>query len=207
MRVLFLDVDGVLNSYQSAHFWHNKRDQSKWENEGFAAWAGTLREYLTQEFDPIALSNLEEILREAPDLQIVVSSTWRLGETVESLKKIFAISPLVASRILSKTPRFGGEQRGKEIQDWLDRHPTTTDFVIVDDDSDMLHLKKHLFQTSAKVGLDWYLQEKISRYLKASPSQKRLIRFRKQLFYCYRSLRYRILSRILGRDLYWKIYY
>lgn len=33
MKVLFLDFDGVINSHQSANFWHSKRDQKAWENE------------------------------------------------------------------------------------------------------------------------------------------------------------------------------
>jgi hypothetical protein len=109
MKVLFLDFDGVLNSHQSAHFWHNKRDQSKWENEMYTAWQGTLREYIAQEFCPIAMSNVEELIRRIPDLKIVVSSTWRLGETVETLRKILYPSKLIGDAIIGMTPRFGGE--------------------------------------------------------------------------------------------------
>lgn len=139
MKVLFLDFDGVLNSHQSATFWHNKRDQEKWENEMYSSWTGTLKEYIAHEFCPIAMSNVEELMRRVPDLKIVVSSTWRIGETPDTLRKILSPSKLIGDAIIDVTPSFrerGG--RGKEIQYWLDQHPEVTHYVILDDDSDML---------------------------------------------------------------------
>jgi hypothetical protein len=43
--------------------------------------------------------------------------------------------------------------RGLEIQDWLDNHPGVTDFVILDDSSDMAHLMPKLIQTDDATGL------------------------------------------------------
>jgi len=156
MKVLFLDFDGVLNSHQSCTFWHNKRDQSKWENEMYSSWTGTLKEYLAHEFCPIALSNMEELCRRIPELKIVVSSTWRLGETVESLKKILAPAKLVSDAIIDVTPHFrwrGGDEvnRGHEIKHWLDAHPEVTDYVIVDDDRDMLESQLSNFVNTSEL--------------------------------------------------------
>lgn len=161
MKVIFLDFDGVLNSHQSATFWHNKRDQTKWENEMYESWPGTLREYIAQEFCPIAMSNVEELMRRVPDLKVVVSSTWRIGETVEGLRKILAPSKLIGDAIIDTTPYFrwkGGDDvdRGHEIKDWLDRHPEVTHYVIVDDDSDMLDSQKENFvHTSSLHGFQY----------------------------------------------------
>jgi hypothetical protein len=153
MKVLFLDFDGVLNSHQSATFWHNKRDQAKWENEMYRDWPGTLKEYIAQEFCPIAMSNVEELIRRVPGLKVVVSSTWRLGTTVESLRKILHPSKIIGDAIIDVTPRLGrlaeGIQRGDEIQKWLDGHPEVESFVIVDDDDDMAHLLPRLVQTDS----------------------------------------------------------
>lgn len=156
MKVLFLDFDGVLNSHQSATFWHNKRDQDKWENEMYASWPGTLREYIAQEFCPIAMSNVEELMRRVPDLKIVVSSTWRIGETVEGLRKILAPSKLIGDAIIDTTPYFrhkdgSDPDRGYEIKDWLDRHPQVTHYVIVDDDADMLESQKENFVNTSSL--------------------------------------------------------
>lgn len=153
MKVIFLDFDGVLNSRQSAHFWLNRRDQSTWEAEMYPSWSGTLKEYIAMEFCPIALSNVEELVRRVPEVKIVVSSTWRLNETVDSLKKILSPSKLVSNAIIDVTPAFRGEVvgdvRGREIQHWLDTHLGVTNYVIIDDDSDMLDSQKDNFvQTS-----------------------------------------------------------
>ena len=154
MRVIFLDFDGVINSAQSARFWHRRRDQSKWENELYSQWPGTIKEYIANEFCPIALSNLEELMITVPDLKVVVSSTWRLGETVESLQKILYPAKPLADAIIDVTPSLGYKDgkrmdRGHEIQDWLDRHPEVTNYVIIDDDGDMLDSQKeHFVHTS-----------------------------------------------------------
>lgn len=156
MKIIALDFDGVLNSHQSAVFWHHKRDQSKWETEMYESWTGTLKEYIAQEFCPIAMSNVETLIRKVPDVKIVVSSTWRIGETVESLKKILHPSKLMADAVIDVTPRLGhGVARGLEIQKWLDGHPEVTDFVIIDDDSDMLHLTPNLVLTDSQHGFQY----------------------------------------------------
>lgn len=159
MKILFLDFDGVLNSQQSAIFWHNKRDQSKWENEMYSSWTGTLKEYIAHEFCPIALSNMEELCRRVPDLKIVVSSTWRMGETVESLKKILAPAPLVANAIISTTPITRDKSRGEEIHAWIvasDPAEEIEEYVIVDDDRDMMpHQLPHFVNTSSFHGFTY----------------------------------------------------
>ena len=70
--------------------------------------------------------------------------------------------------IISKTPRFPGERRGKEIKHWLDHFSQNIDaFVVIDDDSDMEPLMDNLIKTSSKVGLDWHTCEKIEDYFAA----------------------------------------
>lgn len=156
MRVIFLDFDGVLNSYQSADFWHYKRDMKRWEDAMDNDWAGSLKEYLSMEFDPIALNNVEDLIRKVPDLKVVVSSTWRIGETVESLKKILSPAKLISEAVIDITPYFTRKMRGEEIQDWLDRHPEVTDYVIIDDDADMLDSQHSNFvHTSALHGFQY----------------------------------------------------
>lgn len=161
MKVMFLDFDGVLNSQQSAVFWHNRRDQSKWENDMYRDWKGTLKEYIAQEFCPIALSNVEELIRKVPDLKVVVSSTWRLGETVETLRQILYPSKIIGDALIGVTESFS-RTRGNEIQKWLNEHPEVTHYVIIDDDSDMLESQKNNF-----VNTDGYHGFQFSDMLKA----------------------------------------
>lgn len=155
MKVLFLDFDGVLNSLQSAIFWRNRRDQTNWENDMYRDWAGTLKEYIAMEFCPIAFSNVEELARRVPDLKIVISSSWRVGETVESLREILKPSKLIGERIIDTTESFSNI-RGKEIQKWLDAHPEVTQYVILDDDANMLDSQKENFiHTSSLHGFQY----------------------------------------------------
>lgn len=155
MKVLFLDFDGVLNSHQSAIFWHNKRDQDKWENEMYRDWPGTLKEYIAMEFCPIAMSNIEEVIRRVPGLKIVISSSWRVGETIETLRQILSPSKVICDAIIDKTDSFHNV-RGNEIQRWLDQHPEVTNYVIVDDDSDMLDSQKdHFLKTTSLHGFQY----------------------------------------------------
>lgn len=145
MKIIFLDFDGVLNSAQSAQFWHSRRDQTQWENNMYRDWPGTLREYIAMEFCPISLGNVEELVKRVPGVKIVVSSTWRLGETPETLKKILSPSKIVGDAIIDVTPAFRDAERGEEIKAWLDKHPEVTNYVIIDDDDDMLESQKNNF--------------------------------------------------------------
>jgi hypothetical protein len=176
MKILFLDFDGVLNSYQSATFWHTRRDQMKWENEMYRDWPGTLKEYIAQEFCPIALSNVEELCRRELDLRIVVSSTWRMGETVETLKEILKPSKIVCDRLIGTTPIIYKDNhevpRGIEIQHWLDNYEfkdQITGFAILDDDGDMEHLMNKLVQTDVEHGFKWTDIKKVQDVLNGGP--------------------------------------
>jgi len=156
MKVVFLDFDGVLNSTQSHAFWSSKRDREKWENELYDQWKGTLYEYLALEFCPIAMSNVEELVRRVPDIKVVISSSWRNGKDVEALKKILAPAKALSNAVIDTTPRFHGQVRGAEIQDWLDNHPEVTHYVIIDDDRDMLETqKKNFVNTSSMHGFQY----------------------------------------------------
>lgn len=130
MKILFLDVDGVLNSTRSRSF--------------LALSKGALR-------------RLRSIV-EQTGCKIVVSSTWRKHEFSRvRLRKTLRYKGL---EIYDITPDFSrgsiGERgcRGDEIQEWLDRHPETTAYCILDDDSDMLDSQlRNFVQTDMDYGL------------------------------------------------------
>ena len=81
--ILFLDVDGVLNS----QVWY----RSKEFNELWKARRPFTEDWELEAFDPKAISVLNTILDTFPELQIVVSSTWRLSHTPEQ-----AVGPRLA---------------------------------------------------------------------------------------------------------------
>jgi hypothetical protein len=148
MKVLFLDIDGVLNSEQFYRALYRQ------VNVALA---------LT-DFCPIACSNLMEILVEAPEVKIVVSSSWRIGTELSELRQIlWANAKVPENRVIDKTPLLSdwGGPRGFEIQAWLDKHPEVTKFVILDDTDDMEHLKPFLVLTDLKHGLQLRDSEKV----------------------------------------------
>ncbi len=72
MKVIFLDIDGVLNT------------------SGHIEWRFKQKRRRTQEYwCPIACSNLNAIGEVADgEVGIVISSTWRLGRTAKQLREL-----------------------------------------------------------------------------------------------------------------------
>jgi hypothetical protein len=148
---LFLDIDGVLNSVQSSFYNQRRieRNELRCDEDN-----GPL---LHQHLCPISVSNLNCLLEEFPDIRIVISSTWRKYKSVEQLKVVLRKNGLLyVDKVIGKTPVLDGKERGYEIQEWLDKHPETTHFVILDDDSDMVHLKDHWIGTNPFIGFDYF---------------------------------------------------
>jgi len=139
MRVVFLDIDGVMCTGRHARYLHFQGDmKGRWEK-----------------FDPYAVKWLNELVA-ATDAVLVVSSVWRLGRDISKLQGIFK-GEGVTGVVLDKTPHLGwstdGIRRGHEIQYWLDEAREIESFVIIDDDSDMVHLMPYLVKTSVQYGL------------------------------------------------------
>lgn len=132
LKLIFLDIDGVMNSYSS---------ELSDKHESLA-------------FDIGAVENLKYILEET-EAKIVVSSTWRIGETIETLRnRIFSHYGL-ESFIIGTTPSYNETPRGLEIADYLANiyNLPIESFVILDDDSDMVSLRKYHVKINRKYGL------------------------------------------------------
>lgn len=152
MKVLFLDVDGVLNSHKFLY-----RGDGRCDKE----WINML--------DPAACARLERVLSETGAV-VVLSSSWRAHFTAKQFEEL--IRPLVPSaRVVDRTRNGYGEtdarvvvtssERGFQIQEWLNDCPReVTAFAIVDDSSDMVHLSEKLVQTTWADGL---LDEHVTR--------------------------------------------
>jgi hypothetical protein len=67
---------------------------------------------------------IEEVLREFPNVEIVVSSTWRLefedeAESTAQMKKHFSFD--IAPRVAGVTPDLRSPERKRELSKWLER--------------------------------------------------------------------------------------
>lgn len=143
MKVIFLDVDGVLNSEMS----RNKDKSSNW---------------MENEVSEIHLKELKRIVEET-GAKIVLSSSWRIDhpkhtgrdKIVDPLLKVLVTKMgIYGLEIMDVTPDLLGKARGFEIKSWLDEHSEVEKFVILDDDRDMLEEQMPYFvNTTFKFGL------------------------------------------------------
>jgi len=164
MNVLFLDIDGVLNSadWFKEAYETRKLARKKYEDRLIADYGNARWEL---DVSPEHAAHLKRIMQEVESLNIVVSSTWRLHYSVDELKtRLSKLLDISSDRIVGKTPRLF-TARGLEIQKWLDDN-LVEKFAILDDDSDMEHLKDNLFQTKNKSGLQKEHADKIIEYFK-----------------------------------------
>lgn len=130
MKIIFLDVDGVLNMHISGGLYALNRKR---------------------------VQLLEKLIKETGAF-IVLSSTWR--KDTKAFKKLSRNLGYRGLKIYDVTPDFSfkknGERayRGHEIQDWLNLHPEVEQYVIIDDDADMLDSQlRNFVQTDGNIGL------------------------------------------------------
>lgn len=153
--VIFLDVDGVLNS---AHSIYRSNHAREWEERHSVP----VRYRHILQIDPHAMERLNGLVQARP-LAFVVSSSTRipLGETgVREGLSCYGFTGTVVGITPSMGIPYG---RGQEIDAWLREHPEVTDFAILDDDSDMEPHMGRLVKTSFSVGLQ---REHVRRVLK-----------------------------------------
>lgn len=157
MKVLFLDIDGVLN-HENHYKWLMETDEP----------TPLQRVYPYSEFNPVSCQILNKIIEET-GCKIVLSSSWRLDgiHRMNILFKHFGL-PQIHDITPSLCERFGSLCRGKEIDKWLSEHPEVTKYVIVDDDSDMEeHQLPYFVKTNPYgSGLDNEVANKIIELLK-----------------------------------------
>lgn len=117
MNILFLDIDGVLNSS------NGRRRESFKHNR-----ACTLHTLFEENM---------EVLRSIIDVincKIVISSTWRNNFTLEELKTIFSVYNIPKHIIIDTTiVDHNAHTRGFQINEWL-KNNRVNKFVIIDDD-------------------------------------------------------------------------
>jgi hypothetical protein len=153
MSLIFLDIDGVLNHQQ---FWHEKRQADQYKELPEDA------PYGAHDIDPVKMGLLNTLV-DATGAKVVISSSWRIGRSVDDLRELFDWFGFTGE-IIDKTPRlwFGHDQdeewrntsvpRGCEIKAWMENNKdrlgdkmSRVKYVIFDDDSDMLWWQREHF--------------------------------------------------------------
>lgn len=154
MKLLFLDIDGVLNATE---------DWIEWKVLGHAV------NYGTKMINRSKLAMLVYIIQQT-DCKLVLSSTWRLHYTNEQMIEIFneyGCDYITTDILIDQTPppRLNGI-RGHDISEWLVEHPKVTKYVILDDGTDFLpEQRAHHVKTDTYVGLTFYQVKECIRLL------------------------------------------
>jgi hypothetical protein len=158
MKIIFLDIDGVLNTEKHIIY----QVDNKMCNGHEAQF----------NFDPVAMSNLRELVIKT-DANVVISSSWRIGiekgdpywsAILDNFAKYH-----VPTQIIGFTPILN-KQRGDEIRKWLEdnKELNIESFVILDDDSDMCEFTNtHLAKCSWKNGFTDDVKEKALKILES----------------------------------------
>jgi hypothetical protein len=187
MKVIFLDIDGVLNNDQTFGMLEH---QHRALGEHAPCECFSPRNM----FELHLVARLNEIVRRT-SAQVVISSSWRKLVDLGGIAEILALRGFMGE-VVGETPdlvndpvwlerfrfrtgaplEFERVERGHEIWEWLTLHPEVTHFVILDDCSDMARLKAYLVHTDADVGLDEPDVERAAHLMERSTSAIAVIR-------------------------------
>lgn len=157
MRVVFLDIDGVLN--HPGTYCHD------------APWRHQEGDPLPIPVEPECVARLNRLIA-ATGSVVVISSSWRLFAHWQDLGPALARHGLVGD-VVSETPDLCNDpvwldawrtregapfhykrlERGWEIAEWLARNPGVSSWVVLDDSSDMEGVKHRFIQTDPVTGL------------------------------------------------------
>jgi len=162
--IIFLDLDGVLN-YET--YW------AKCFKNGYS------EEWHKRYFCPLAVKRLNRITDETK-ARIVFSSSHRFHfETFAELKDGFKLAG-ITGELIGVTPKLiytddtYSVPRGCEIKAWMERNKgilgakiSEVNYVILDDDTDMLYWqRKSFFCTKGKGGLTEAITNKVIKFLR-----------------------------------------
>ena len=140
MKIIFLDIDGVLNH----EAFYKERFEKRYDEGAIA--------HPYSEIDPKCVQNLNTLIEET-GAKVVISSTWR-HSGLDYCKDVLEFHGFKGEIIdITPTSRCGMCVRGNEILEWIKnneeaigaRYYNYKEYVILDDDSDMLYWQRNNF--------------------------------------------------------------
>lgn len=146
MRVVFVDIDGVLNS--------DRLFAEHPSPEGASWWSADA-------IDPSAVALLEALL-ERTGAVVVLSSSWRKRATLDELRAMLrtrglSIPVFAATPSLYRSPEGVRPTRGDEILAWLAaesaRGARVERWVVLEDEEELGEVEARCVRTDARVGL------------------------------------------------------
>lgn len=151
--VVFLDIDGVVETIY-------------WEKASDGTWSYNVHKYGHEELNnKQAIGWLNELYNKVP-YDIVISSSWRYKMNKDQFQELLVKSGFNPNiKVIDTTPILY-QQRGLEIQKWLDDNNFKGKFIIIDDDCDMCHLRPFLIRCDCQLGFTIYEYQKALEILK-----------------------------------------
>ena len=135
MKVIFLDIDGVLNS-----------------DEYFDRIKDLNLHGIQSQIDIEKIKLLKKAIDET-GANVVLTSSWRYTKNAQSLKEL-----LLEYNIHTDSTPFLQNERGLEIKKWLENNPNLENYIILDDeifDSYDEGLMKNLVKISSENGISF----------------------------------------------------
>lgn len=151
--IVFLDIDGVLNSTQ----WAGRRPA-----RGLVPPSTADEAFAGEWIDPAAVSRLREIV-DRTNASIVLMSSWRNRMDVMEFRRLLSLHGWGAAPVIGATPTIRGASRGDEVNAWLQDVGGPVHHICIDDDSDFLP-HQTLIQTNPDVGIT---DDDVTRCVKA----------------------------------------
>jgi hypothetical protein len=133
LKAVFLDIDGVLNSDFTTIYTKSG----------------------AQFIENIFVERLCRIIKET-NAEVVLSSDWRYDREPPYNSDFLELEGKLREygiKFYGFTPIYLAQDRGFEINKYLEIHPEIKKFVILDDRCDMLPHKHRLVRTDPKIGL------------------------------------------------------
>ena len=134
-RIVFLDIDGVLNSERTLYAYENFCNAGSVKQEIVKNGEKT---EIDPRFDPIAVKLLQNA-QEKLGFKIVISSAWRYSFNVQDFHILFNKYNWDTSDIIIGKTGYEAGVRGNQIKCWIDNHTDgNCQYAIIDDSTDML---------------------------------------------------------------------
>lgn len=149
-RILFLDINGVLDSAS----WYKREHERRFRETG-------VRKPLMDVLDPTSVGLLNNVI-DRTNAAIVISSAWRNSYGISgTAARLHEAGFNHIEHVIGCTGNVneGQRGRGKEILAWLEEHPDTENFCVVDDNrfdipmDSTWDMRNHIQLVSPNVGI------------------------------------------------------